>query len=91
MRELTKKEADQLYSNGGCIFCLSTQFLVGPAGGSMQNIKCQRCGAEYNVAEPGLGLNIGQLLSGPTEPRYQLNKLVTSKPGWRSKLLFWRK
>lgn len=35
-----------------CIDCGSTRFYDGPSGGMSQNIKCVRCGHEFNFALP---------------------------------------
>ena len=46
---------------GRCPFCDCAEFLEGPHGGNSINIKCARCGAEFNE----MGLFGVQLLGWP--------------------------
>lgn len=36
--------------NHGCPDCGGTEFLEGPSASIAQNIKCDKCGSEYNIA-----------------------------------------
>ncbi len=35
-----------------CPDCGGTEFFAGPQGGFSENVKCKKCGAEFNVIPP---------------------------------------
>jgi hypothetical protein len=74
MRNLTPNEVATLNS-GHCPLCGGIDFKLGPRGGMMQNVRCTRCTAVFNVvtaeARSTYGaLPVGQLLNqGPNDER----------------------
>jgi hypothetical protein len=54
--------ADELVrmSNGRCPTCGHRGFVLGPRGGSAQNIECGGCGCRYNVCTVGWSVLWGQ-------------------------------
>jgi hypothetical protein len=61
MRPCTKEEI-VLLRKCCCPICLKTTLLEGPHGGEYVNVKCSRCGSEWNIAP--LNTSCAQLKEG---------------------------
>ncbi len=55
MTDLSVKESKTL-DKGECPDCGSKKFLEGPRGGFSVNVRCESCGAEFNLT-PGAFTN----------------------------------
>jgi hypothetical protein len=65
---MTEIELESIYEKTECPACGKNEFMLGPRGGIMQNIKCT-CGMAFNVIDPECWDSrfpqIGQVLDEP--------------------------
>jgi hypothetical protein len=52
MRDMTPDELARMYPQYRCSFCGCTNLIGGPRGGIMQNCRCTKCGATFNLVAP---------------------------------------
>lgn len=87
MRNMTQGEVQSWYEKAEWPCGHGNEYLAGPSGGIMQNIKCPVCGMEMNVTDHMMGFDVpfGQVISEPegyVPPTYVAPKpveIVSSK------------
>jgi hypothetical protein len=73
--KLTRKQSEYLWENSKCPDCHG-DLLAGPRGGCSINVKCEKCGHEFNV--PPRGTFLVERIGGPMIKMALLGAIVAS-------------
>lgn len=76
--QMTRCEKVLLLEGGICPDCGGQEFLRGPEGGCSTNIKCKRCGSEFNICPPHFAQRIKDSRPDPMKLAFAAAEAVLS-------------